>query len=320
MYEIKSIPREQVTFSIIDYEAENTKNSFNLKDFEELSRQIVPDSGSTDESPDDVKDSNIMTTTIDPKESCLNVSETDQDNIAFNGHQAINFKDEFSMFTHLASKLNVRKNTNFIKKRKQILELVEKEAKCNVCGRIFKDRKYIHNHKRFVHGSENYKCDQCDFTTKRKVMLKYHTEAKHNGVTYDCTLCDYKACRPYRLKDHMNTHENVHYKCTQCEYSAKRPGNLNLHIKAAHENNYKFSCDKCQFKCMLHSKMKLHIETVHEKVKHNCSQCAFKSTSKSSLRIHFKSKHLGIFHYCDECTYKATSIAGLNRHKKTCHS
>ena len=108
MYEIKSIPRGKVTFNI-DYEADNSKGSFNLKYFEELSRQIALDSGPEDESPNEGKGCNIMTTTIDPKESSLNVSESDQDNIAFNGPQAINFKDELSMFTNLASKLNVWK-------------------------------------------------------------------------------------------------------------------------------------------------------------------------------------------------------------------
>ena len=317
MFEIKNIPIEKVTFSI-DYKTETSNNSFNLKDFEELSRQFT----SEDQSPDEGNDSNNTTSTINQQEASFNVSQMEQDHESISGQQQTdNFKDQFNMFTNLASKFNARKNNGFSKNRKlNIFKLANEVPKCDVCGKIFKDRKYIHNHKRFVHGTEKYDCDQCDYSTKQKVMLKYHKEAKHSGVTFDCKLCDYKACRPYNLTEHIkNVHENVQYNCTQCDYSAKRPETLNHHIKAVHENNYKFSCDKCQYKCMQQNRMAIHIASVHEKIKHDCSQCDFKSTSKASLKLHFKSLHLGIRHYCDECTYKATSIGGLNKHKKIHH-
>ena len=207
MYEIKSIPIGKVTFSI-DYKTEDSNNSFNLRDFEELSRQFVTE----DQSPDEGKDSNITATTINPKEASLNVSQMDRESIS-GQQQTDNFKDQFNMFTNLASKFNDRRNNGFSKNRKlNIFKLADEDPKCDVCGKIFKDRKYIHNHKRFVHGTEKYDCDQCDFTTKQKVMLKYHQEAKHSGVTFDCKLCDYKACRPYNLAEHIKArHENVQY-------------------------------------------------------------------------------------------------------------
>ena len=115
------------------------------------------------------------------------------------------FKEQLNLFTNLANKLSSSQNKASSLKfaKKNLKKLVEDEPKCNICGQIFANKKYIHNHKRFVHGNEEYKCDQCDFKTKRNVYLKYHIEAKHKGVTFDCNLCDHKYIRSNALRSHM---------------------------------------------------------------------------------------------------------------------
>ena len=77
---------------------------------------------------------------------------------------------------------------------KKIHEMKEKTdmINCMICGKEFKERKYLVNHVKSVHyNMKTSKCDVCDKVFSSRGALKTHIESVHIGVKdHKCPICD----------------------------------------------------------------------------------------------------------------------------------
>lgn len=64
---------------------------------------------------------------------------------------------------------------------------VDLNLSCNICGKRFRTKLNLRNHKTSFHKYANkFKCDTCGMGFYKKNRLKLHVLAKHEGKRYDC--------------------------------------------------------------------------------------------------------------------------------------
>lgn len=58
---------------------------------------------------------------------------------------------------------------------------------CSSCGKTYKYKASLYNHKTFECEEKQFRCEICNYETKRKGNLKKHMNIRHNSTNY---LCD----------------------------------------------------------------------------------------------------------------------------------
>ncbi len=87
-----------------------------------------------------------------------------------------------------------------------------KKALCKFCGKIFRSRESLSNHKTKMHRDLN--CELCDRTFTSIHWLNSHRTIEHEGKSHQCDVCGkrvltWASLRSHRMRFHMTTQSCV---------------------------------------------------------------------------------------------------------------
>ncbi|XP_061190356.1 zinc finger protein 493-like [Saccostrea echinata] len=200
---------------------------------------------------------------------------------------------------------------------------------CDICEQTFKHQNSLHKHKRFVHSNiRDYVCDICGKAFKQSDTLNTHRKLHTHEKTkaYQCEVCGKYLSGSTALTVHMNIHSGaMPYVCEICGRSFRQYGNLQKH-KITHGTYKTYQCHVCQ-KAFKHSETyKIHMKghVLEGKLNDNkygkiytCSYCNKKMPSASQYTVHLRTHTNERPFQCQLCSKAFKEHGKLKRHMKT---
>ena len=179
---------------------------------------------------------------------------------------------------------------------------------CNICGKVFKGKKRLAEHKNSHRLNLKYQCELCGVSYKRRSGLFYHKKVYHGGTIQDafikfyrCEVClkrfRYEKTLFHHLlsEGHMTENQTVSknaiFECPYCNKKFCIRDKLYRHIIGSHKERNPLECEYCWKKFNTQDKLNRHIARSHnQKKQFECEHCGKKFCHKWSLSRH-KRKH-----------------------------
>lgn len=120
-------------------------------------------------------------------------------------------------------------------------EGVEPQAKCDICGSMFKSQIHVQQHKQRTHVESPVVCDICGALCKNKHALNSH-KRRHDekNKKFVCNDCGKAFLTGLLLKMHIRTHtKEKPYKCPLCNYRCAIKQNIQKHSVNVHKTQVK---------------------------------------------------------------------------------
>ena len=100
----------------------------------------------------------------------------------------------------------------------QISHRHEKPFTCDICEKVFKERRELSRHKLIHDGGKPYACDTCQKTFKYRSNLNTHKVIHSDEKPYTCHICAKAFKHTGHLREHKITHSGEKpYTCDMCE-------------------------------------------------------------------------------------------------------
>ncbi|XP_025993364.1 zinc finger protein 260 isoform X2 [Solenopsis invicta] len=196
---------------------------------------------------------------------------------------------------------------------------VPEKYKCNVCCKIFRNKKGKCYHDACVTGVKPYQCTLCDKSFVKRSHFEYHERVHRGYKPYKCNLCEKAFPQQNKLNRHMFSHsKEKRFVCPKCNkrYSKKDDLKIHLHI---HNTTAVLKCQSCDKSFCILTNLKRHMQTHTNERPHRCDQCNKGFKDKSLLirhkRTHGKERPFS----CAHCNKVFLSKSELRRHL-TVHS
>lgn len=150
---------------------------------------------------------------------------------------------------------------------------VEARFECDMCGRKFRQKKYLKLHMTVIHSKEaNFICTSCGKTFTNQCSWKLHESKpckisnasfgdKRPNPKYSCSLCKLKfSDLPYARIHYQKVHQitDVSGVCHICNYLSCSPDDLSAHLAATHSE---LACSICKRYLKSQITLKHHIAT-----------------------------------------------------------
>ena len=185
---------------------------------------------------------------------------------------------------------------------KRLHEVRERVFKCEQCGRGFKSKIDLHQHKRVHSDVKPHVCETCLKTFKTKAELRRHTRSHTGEKPYQCDICHQRFAQSGALNNHRRIHTGEKpFQCEFCPQLFARKGDIPAHVRWKHTNDRRFSCEICDYTGVNKTALVKHMK-VHTGVKEFvCDICQHACSTKMNLTIHMRT-HTGEKPYtCDVC-------------------
>ena len=167
------------------------------------------------------------------------------------------------------------------------------ESKCDVCAKIFTNRKGLGRHLKTHKEKPVYTCIKCGKTFSNKGHLKMHQMVHDKQRSFKCDVCGKKLASKSFLERHSRIHTEK--KQTDCHICGKKftiKSNLIRHIKLhTGQQSQHLVCDVCGNKFWDENDFKLHCKIHKNETKLDCDDCDEKFETLSHLRSHIREKH-----------------------------
>lgn len=113
------------------------------------------------------------------------------------------------------------------------------KKQCDICCKVFSDSKCLKKHVQAVHSKlRPYICHVCNHQSSRKAMLESHMRQHTGSKPYACDECDYRTGDHNSLRRHRMRHSGAKpYKCRWCDYAAIQSATLKNHVMSKHPEN-----------------------------------------------------------------------------------
>lgn len=116
-------------------------------------------------------------------------------------------------------------------------EVTEPQAKCDICGSMFKSQTHVQQHKQRTHLESPEVCDICGAVCKNKHALNSH-KRRHDekNKKFVCDNCGKAFLTGLLLKMHVRTHtKEKPFKCPLCNYRCAIKQNIQKHSVNVHK-------------------------------------------------------------------------------------
>ncbi|XP_013196652.2 gastrula zinc finger protein XlCGF26.1-like [Amyelois transitella] len=180
-----------------------------------------------------------------------------------------------------------------LRKRTVKQENIESELKCEHCGKEFKSRSNLLQHK------------------------LVHTERTRQ---FSCHVCGKMFFTKGTLSTHMMTHEDTKpFKCEFCPMAFRARGNLQSHI-SLHSGAKPFVCEQCGKSFRVKRHLKSHSIVHTDLMPYVCEYCNKAFRFKTRLNLHLR-QHTGAKPYtCLFCQRDFTNGSNFKKHMRRRHN
>lgn len=191
--------------------------------------------------------------------------------------------------------------------------------KCNICNKIFRNKKGKCYHDACITGIKPYQCSFCDRTFIKRSHFEYHERVHRGYKPYKCNLCEKAFPQQNKLNRHMYSHSREkQFECPKCTKKYSKRDDLKNHL-AVHSSTSTYSCKTCEKTFRMLTNLKRHLKTHTNERPHICDQCNKSFKDKSLLVRHKKTHGKDRPFSCAHCNRVFLSKSELKRHL-TVHS
>ncbi|KAG8013164.1 Zinc finger and BTB domain-containing protein 24 [Nibea albiflora] len=193
------------------------------------------------------------------------------------------------------------------------------EARCEDCGKVFKNHLFLKIHQRTHTGEKPFRCPVCAKGFTQKHTLLTHQRMHTGEKPFVCTVCSKALSTKHSLQEHMNIHgEGKPFSCEKCGKNFTQKRQLKSHYRV-HTGKSFPECAHCHHKFLDTAQLKKHLRTHTGKKPFTCEICGKCFTAKSTLQTHIRI-HKGEKPYdCSICN-KSFSDPSARRRHVTSHS
>ncbi|XP_042370837.1 zinc finger and BTB domain-containing protein 24, partial [Plectropomus leopardus] len=135
------------------------------------------------------------------------------------------------------------------------------EARCEDCGKLFKNHLFLKIHQRTHTGEKPFRCPVCGKGFTQKHTLLVHQRMHTGEKPFVCTICSKALSTKHSLQEHMNLHEeDKSFSCDKCGKTFNQKRQLKSHYRV-HTGKSLPECAQCHHKFMDTAQLKKHLRT-----------------------------------------------------------
>ncbi|XP_073467426.1 uncharacterized protein [Aquarana catesbeiana] len=193
----------------------------------------------------------------------------------------------------------------------------EKRFSCTKCGKGFRYKSHLNEHKRSHTGEKTYSCPECGKCFSQKSHLDTHQRSHTGEKPYSCPECGKCFSEKSSLYKHQITHtgEKPH-SCPECGKCFSQISNLYKHQRT-HRGEKPHSCPECG-KCFSGKHHLYRHQRSHKGEKpFSCTECGKSFSERCKLYTHQRSHTGEKPHFCPECGKCFSEKASLYKHQRT---
>ncbi|XP_031369870.1 zinc finger protein 681-like isoform X1 [Apis dorsata] len=171
-----------------------------------------------------------------------------------------------------------------------IIPGIPEKYKCNICTKIFQNKKGKCYHDACITGVKPYQCSFCDRSFIKRSHFEYH-ERIHKGYRpYKCNLCEKAFPQQNKLNRHMYSHGDKQFMCSKCDKRYSKQDDLKNHLHV-HNGTTTYSCKTCEKTFRMLTNLKRHLKTHNNEKPFSCKYCETVFRRKDNLHRHIRHHH-----------------------------
>ncbi|XP_039992856.1 zinc finger and BTB domain-containing protein 24 isoform X2 [Xiphias gladius] len=188
------------------------------------------------------------------------------------------------------------------------------EARCEDCGKVFKNHLFLKIHQRTHTGEKPFRCLVCGKSFTQKHTLLVHQRMHTGEKPFVCTVCSKALCTKHSLQEHMNLHkEEKSFDCDKCGKTFTQKRQLKSHYRV-HTGKSLPECAQCHHKFMDTAQLKKHLRTHTGEKPFTCEICGKCFTAKSTLQTHIRIHRGEKPYHCNICNKSFSDPSARRRH------
>ena len=277
----------------------------------------------------DIKDNDILNKS--------HISEAESNIVLLNAHEHLNGNVSLESSSYNKTTTGIRSSeieTEFSTKEKletnrsmkcsgrshiSVITGTPQKYKCNICNKIFRNKKGKCYHDACVTGVRPYRCSFCDRTFIKRSHFEYHERIHRGYRPFKCNFCEKAFPQKNKLNRHMYSHsKEKQFVCSICNKGYTKRDDLKNHL-GVHNCTTTYSCKVCEKTFRILTNLKRHLKTHTNERPHICDQCNKSFKDKSLLIRHKKTHGKDRPFSCAHCNRVFLSKSELRRHL-TVHS